>query len=631
MNSATENAALETLRAAGLLVDEIFWDGKMRRCPVEGKPRGTDGVYIAHADAPVSIWWQNWRSGGDSGTWTAKGESNLTAAEREALKQRMEESRKARKEEAARAHADAAKKAQHIYSSAAECTEHPYLTAKGVRPVAGLKIGTDGKLIVPLRDETGKISTLQFVADKPDAETGKWEKRFLTGGRKGGRFFYTGEKKPDKSLLIAEGIATAISLNECTGLPVLVAFDVGNLLPVAELARRLYPVRKIILCADNDIEAGKPNVGLVAATEAARTVGGLLTIPRYENRKLDFNDLHRLLGADEVHGQVMAAREPAKDNTGLSCVTAHDFLQMRFPEREMLLSPILPRQGLCMLHAQRGIGKTYVSLSVAVAVASGGKIFDRWTAPKPAKVLFIDGEMPARTLQERLASLINGSDSEPPSADYLRIITPDMQYGAMPNLATSEGQEAVEPLLHGIDLVILDNLATLARHGRSNDEESWIPVQSWLLNLRRRGMSALMIHHQGKGGDQRGTSAKEDILDTVIKLARPNDYHAEQGARFEVHLTKARGICGTDAASFEAQLENHDHALFWTTKSIQNAQLEQLSALLDDGYTIRDAAEELGITKSTAGRLKKKLDAGYIDPRISQGTSFSSLEVAHGQ
>ena len=51
-----------------------------------------------------------------------------------------------------------------------------------------------------------------------------------------------------------------------------------------------------------------------------------------------------------------------------------------------------------------------------------------------------------------------------------------------------------------------------------------------------------MIHHQGKTGDQRGTSAKEDILDTVIRLDRPKDYRSEQGARFEVHLTKARGI-----------------------------------------------------------------------------------------
>lgn len=310
------------------------------------------------------------------------------------------------------------------------------------------------------------------------------------------------------------------------------------------------------------------------------------------------------------------------DPPRLQCVTAYEFLSMEFPEREVLLSPIIPRQGLCMLHAMRGIGKTFISLSVAYAVASGGKIFDRWGAPKPSRVLFLDGEMPARTLQERLAALVAGSDAEPPAADFLRILTPDMQDGPMPNIATREGQEAVEPLLSGVDLVIVDNLATLARHGRSNDEESWLPVQGWLLELRRRGMSVLMVHHQGKGGDQRGTSAKEDILDTVIRLARPKDYDPAQGARFEVHLTKARGICGADAKPFEAQLTTVDRVMTWTARDIEDAEMEHLRSLLESGSTVREAAEEMGIHKSKAQRLKKKMEG--LGVRISQGTSFSS-------
>ena len=192
----------------------------------------------------------------------------------------------------------------------------------------------------------------------------------------------------------------------------------------------------------------------------------------------------------------------------------------------------------------------------------------------------------------------------------------------MPNLATRDGQEAVSPFLEGVDLVVLDNLATLARHGRSNDEESWLPVQGWLLDLRRRGLSVLMIHHQGKGGDQRGTSAKEDILDTVISLNRPNDYRAEQGARFEVHLTKARGICGAEVKPFEAQLFTSGHALTWTTRDIEDAELEYFRSLRESGSSIREAAEEMGIHKSKAQRLQRRLNDS--EPRISQGTSFSS-------
>jgi putative DNA primase/helicase len=293
----------------------------------------------------------------------------------------------------------------------------------------------------------------------------------------------------------------------------------------------------------------------------------------------------------------------------LCCINAHDFLRIPFPERQMLLAPVLPRQGLCMLHAKRGIGKTFISLSMAYAVASGGKMFDRWEALQPARVLFLDGEMPARTLQERLAAIAAGSAQELPAHDYLRILTPDMQPGPMPNLATRSGQKAVAPFLDGVDLVVMDNLATLARHGRSNDEESWLPVQEWLLGLRRRGVSVLMIHHQGKGGDQRGTSAKEDILDTAISLDRPPDYHPDQGARFEVHLTKARGICGEEAKSFEAQLSIANQVLTWTARDIEDAGLERLRDLLAEGYSIRDAAEEMGWSKSKVGRMKKKLES----------------------
>jgi putative DNA primase/helicase len=74
-----ETEALAALRAAGLLTDSIEFDGVLHRCPVEGKPRDRDAAYIAYADEPVSIWWQNWRSG-ETGTWTAKKDSNLTAA-----------------------------------------------------------------------------------------------------------------------------------------------------------------------------------------------------------------------------------------------------------------------------------------------------------------------------------------------------------------------------------------------------------------------------------------------------------------------------------------------------------------------------------------------------------------------
>lgn len=166
----------------------------------------------------------------------------------------------------------------------------------------------------------------------------------------------------------------------------------------------------------------------------------------------------------------------------------------------------------------------------------------------------------------------------------------------------------IEPFLKDVDMVVLDNIATLCRTGKENESQSWQTIQAWLLELRRRGMPVLLIHHAGKSGDQRGTSAREDIMDTVISLRRPRKYSMAEGARFEVHLTKARGILGDDAKPFEANLITKGNALHWRVRDIEDVELEELKRLLGEGYSIRDCAEEMGKSKSSVHRLKRKLE-----------------------
>ena len=200
---------------------------------------------------------------------------------------------------------------------------------------------------------------------------------------------------------------------------------------------------------------------------------------------------------------------------GLKAVTIEEFFQMKLPPREMLLGPWLPSQGLVMVFAGRGVGKTYFALAAAYAVASGGQ-FLKWEAPKARRVLYVDGEMPGVVMQERLAGIVGASDKEAPG-DFLRLITPDLQEYGIPDLATPEGQERIEQQLAGAELVVLDNLSTLCRSGAENETESWGVVQEWALSLRRRGISVMYVHHAGKSGQQRGTSAREDVLDSVVR------------------------------------------------------------------------------------------------------------------
>jgi hypothetical protein len=285
------------------------------------------------------------------------------------------------------------------------------------------------------------------------------------------------------------------------------------------------------------------------------------------------------------------------------------FLQLVIKAREMLLDPILPEKGLAMLYAARGTGKTLVALCIAFALATGGQ-FLKWRAPRPRRVLLIDGEMPAATLQERLASIIASSPDVVFDPDNIKILANDLiEDGGIGNLASADVQAEIDQWLEGIDLLVLDNLSSLTAVIRDNDAESWGPIQEWLLRLRRRGISVLIVHHAGKGGQQRGTSRREDVLDTSISLRRPTDYSPTEGARFEVHLEKARGVHGEAARPFEAKMETRNGAAIWTVRELDDANHARVKALLDDGLSVRDIADETGISKSTVARIKKAIEA----------------------
>jgi putative DNA primase/helicase len=135
-------------------------------------------------------------------------------------------------------------------------------------------------------------------------------------------------------------------------------------------------------------------------------------------------------------------REPNKPS--LQAFGINDFLNIDIPAREMLLSPIFPERSLAMLYAPRGVGKSWLGLSIGMAVAAGESLL-RWSAPRQRKVLYIDGEMPLVSLQERLKEISAGFGSDIPN-DGFRILAANNVEGGI-NLSTEHGQEAIEPLL----------------------------------------------------------------------------------------------------------------------------------------------------------------------------------------
>lgn len=117
----------------------------------------------------------------------------------------------------------------------------------------------------------------------------------------------------------------------------------------------------------------------------------------------------------------------------------------------------------------------------------------------------------------------------------------------------------------------------------------------------------LFVHHAGKSGNQRGTSKREDALDTVILLQHPANYNPEQGALFEIKFDKARHFSGEEARPFQVQLIEENGVWRWEiSNDAEGELLEQIALMKASGYTIHAIMEKMKLTKSQVETLTAK-------------------------
>jgi AAA domain/Homeodomain-like domain len=337
--------------------------------------------------------------------------------------------------------------------------------------------------------------------------------------------------------------------------------------------------------------------------------------------------MNKPIANDELDAELARMRRQRMEREGavsataanVAPLTAADFLRLALPPRNRIIAPWLPEKGLAMIYSPRGVGKTLFGLTCAYAISAGAS-FLGFKVEAARKVLYIDGEMPAQTMQERFAAIVHGFSGQPPTNEHFRILLSDLAEFGLPDLATEHGQAWIDERVADAEVIIGDNISTLIRSGKENEAEGWLPMQSWALQHRRAGRSVILLHHAGKGGAQRGTSRREDVLDTVMSLRRPADYQPDQGARFEIHFEKARGFYGDEAKPFEARYEIRDAGALWTRTEIVDAERARVIAALKEGMSIREAAEELGIHRSKVERLRKKA--------IADGELVATAETA---
>ncbi len=365
----------------------------------------------------------------------------------------------------------------------------------------------------------------------------------------------------------------------------------------------------VVILYDND-KTGLKRKDLIAQSLSGKTKSlKVVDLPDIEYSESHGKDISDWLAMGNTIEQLLELVNKAPQyivpiqDEHCKVVSLHEFLELDIPKREMILDPFLFEKSLVLIYSKRGVGKTHVALGIAYAIAKGGS-FLRWRAQTPRKVLYIDGEMTASELKKRLLSIDSIENIRNVNAEFLQIFTPDLQEHPMPNLSTDEGKEIIEKYIQGCDVIIIDNISSLFRGLVENDAESWSPVQEWSLSLKRRGKAVVFIHHAGKSGAQRGTSKKEDAMDIVINLKRPEDYKPSEGAKFEVHFEKIRNFAGDDANPFHAHLREEDGIFKWELSSDpEETIMQKVAELRRLSYTIQGVADKTGLTKSQVETL----------------------------
>jgi putative DNA primase/helicase len=207
-------------------------------------------------------------STGESHVWQIKRDMPLTRREFAEIKAKAATAKiQAQIEKKQRYELVAKLSARMIASAKPAPADHPYLVKKKIKPY-GLLVNNKSLLLVPLYDERIEVVNTQTISP-----TG--EKRFQKGGELKACFYLVGDWTANATALVCEGVSTAHSLHEHTGLCAVAAMSAGNLMAVAKTIRGVRPDAELILCADND----QNQVGQRAAHSAALAVSGKLLIP----------------------------------------------------------------------------------------------------------------------------------------------------------------------------------------------------------------------------------------------------------------------------------------------------------------------------------------------------------------
>lgn len=286
----------------------------------------------------------------------------------------------------------------------------------------------------------------------------------------------------------------------------------------------------VFICLDNDAAGRKGTAKLLELMPEARVV----TLPAEGKDICEFfaaghsrADFIGLLQAAQTKGGWLMENKPED----YKLLSAKDLSKRDFPLQQWLIKDVIYMEGFCFIYGPEGVGKSFIALSIAQALATGQKWLDRFDVPRSAKTLFIDKENPLPILAKRIVGMgIVGENIfwlERPEKLAL------VENGQPTKFSNSLYEDVIEL---GIDLIIVDSFVDLMAGNENSAEETQKFFDAMRTIFPHKAI--LILHHEGKPikGDGR-SEAQRTRGSTNINAQTMTQFRLEQVARSKTEMT----------------------------------------------------------------------------------------------
>ena len=355
--------------------------------------------------------------------------------------------------------------------------------------------------------------------------------------------------------------------------------------------------------------------------EAGQEIAGIKSLCEILNVK---NTSPLAKAFDELKPESEEEEEERPKPQGLKTLTLNEFIDRNYPPITYYMYPIISNECLGMIFALPGKGKTLFALELAWR-CSQGLDFMEWKFNdmiKPPPVLYVEGEMSARQVQERVISMVDRDRGikdfdldnfymavlkEQPNESYQKLKTPEGRLNVQVKADEIFKKTGKKPI------IFLDNVRFLMGNFNEKEGQDWIDFVLWLATLRAKGYSTYFLHHAVNTGEKASGSGYQDSnLDVNIKLSQPDensatDHSSDHFTQIQFEFKKMRENVIGQMTPFIMVVDRNKGS--WSKFPVLNKTERTIKKLLDSGKSAKDIIDKdkEGLSKANVHKTINKL------------------------